>query len=105
MKNKDPLIDIDSFGQNIYKNLKKHRSQSLLDLYCLCSHYCIECYSKWTHRTIPNNTCSLYWLYCNCEGCLTWNFDASKKQKLDSFTSRQREAVIKWAKKHGVKIT
>ena len=103
---KDPIVGNDSFGEPIYKTLRKHRSMAILDNYRICEHHCFMCFKNWQHKTYPDAICdSVFWIWSTCEGCMTYGFDASKKQKLDSFTSRQREAVIKWAKKHGVKIT
>jgi hypothetical protein len=102
---KDPIVGIDSLGEPIYKALRLHRSMARLVEYSLCDHYCIECFTKWTHKTVPNFLCHLYWVHNFCENCLTYNFNASKKDKLAGFTDSQRKAVINWAQKHGVKIT
>jgi hypothetical protein len=101
---KDPVVGQDNFGSPIYKTLRKHRSMAILDNYTICNHNCDKCFIHWQHKTYPNAECNLYWIWSSCENCLTYNFNASKKDKLKQFTPKQREAVIKWAQKHGVKI-
>lgn len=101
---KDPIIGHDNLGLPIYKTLKKHRSMSILGSYCVCEHHCITCYRNWSHKISPDLICSVFWLWSDCEGCLTYGFNVSKKDKLKLFTERQRDIVTRWAKKHGVKI-
>jgi hypothetical protein len=101
---KDPTVGTDNLGLPIYKTMRKHRSMAILDTYCICQHYCLECYKNWSHKVPPGLVCSLFWIHNSCESCLTWNFNASKEDKLKQFTPSQRKAVIKWAERHGVKI-
>ncbi len=106
---KDPVIGRDSLGLPIYETQKFHRSQRRLKNYCICQHICPNfehgwSLQVWDHLVPPNSMCYLD-MYSECESCLTWNFNASKKEKLEQFTPKQKAAVIKWAAKHGVKIT